>query len=362
MNNRVDVHDGWLRVTFGDPGGGTADFHLRWLRHNCDVDRHPLTRERIACSSELPDQLGARSAAIEGDALVVTWAHDERTSRYALDWLREHAYARDRAIVPPPSADPSRLEIALPGATLGELAARALARTNERGAAIVRRGPSATRPEDETESILEAFAATGLEVIGTHFGRIEDLRTDNTTNDNTDQLGYTDAAVDLHTDQPFLDRPPRWQLLQSIRAADHGGENDVVDAQAAARHLRSVDAEAYAILTGTPVVFHRRQAAFERTVVSPVLEEAGDAVRVRFSYFTMAPHRVPFERMESFYRAYDRFSRLVRDPRHRTRFTLAPGDFLLYDNRRMLHGRTAFRGARWLRGVYFDRPATASAA
>ena len=110
------------------------------------------------------------------------------------------------------------------------------------------------------------------------------------------------------------------------------------------------------------MVFHRRQAAFERTVVSPVLEEAGDAVRVRFSYFTMAPHRVPFERMESFYRAYDRFSRLVRDPRHRTRFTLAPGDFLLYDNRRMLHGRTAFRGARWLRGVYFDRPATASAA
>ena len=34
-------------------------------------------------------------------------------------------------------------------------------------------------------------------MVETHFGRIEDLRTDNTTNQNTDQLGYTDAAINL---------------------------------------------------------------------------------------------------------------------------------------------------------------------
>ena len=37
------------------------------------------------------------------------------------------------------------------------------------------------------------------------------------------------------------------------------------------------------------------------------------------------------------------------------RFLLNAGDYLLYDNHRMLHARTAFRGARWLRGIYFDR-------
>jgi gamma-butyrobetaine dioxygenase len=58
--------------------------------------------------------------------------------------------------------------------------------------------------------------------------------------------------------------------------------------------------------------------------------------------------------MEAFYRAYDRFARLVRHPRHRMQFLLKEGDFLLYDNRRMLHGRTGFRGPRWVRGVYFD--------
>ena len=40
----------------------------------------------------------------------------------------------------------------------------------------------------------------------------------------------------------------------------------------------------------------------------------------------------------------------VRDARHHYRFALAPGDFLLYDNHRM----PAFRGARWVRGIYFD--------
>ena len=50
-------------------------------------------------------------------------------------------------------------------------------------------------------------------MVPTHFGRYEDLRTDNTTNANTDQLGYTNAAVDLHSDQTFLAAPPRFQCV-----------------------------------------------------------------------------------------------------------------------------------------------------
>ena len=72
----------------------------------------------------------------------------------------------------------------------------------------------------------------------------------------------------------------------------------------------------------------------------------------------MAPHARPFAEMEEWYRAYDRFMRLVRDPRHQLRFALRPGDLVLYDNHRMLHARSGFRGARWVRGVYFDEPAT----
>jgi len=76
--------------------------------------------------------------------------------------------------------------------------------------------------------------------------------------------------------------------------------------------------------------------------------------QIRSSYFTMAPHRVSFERMTAWYRAHDSFARLCRDERHQLRFGLSPGDFVLYDNLRMLHARTGFSGPRWVRGIYLD--------
>lgn len=208
----------------------------------------------------------------------------------------------------------------------------------------------------DTEAIIEALAALGLDVRSTHFGRIEDLRTDNTTNQNTDQLGYTDAPVELHTDQPFIQSPPRFQLLQAIRSADEGGENIVADARGALEYLRRVDEASWRLLVSTPVRFHRRQKAFESIVDTPLFTTDGHGTlrQVRHSYFTFAPHRLPFAEMEAFYRAYQRFQRIVHDPRHHWRFLLAPGDVLFYDNHRVLHARTGFRGARWVRGVYFD--------
>ncbi len=347
----VELHPGWIRVPLPS---GYADFHLKWLRHQCDQDRHPLTRERLVDSSQLADEWVVTEARIEDDALVVRWASDGRQSRYPLHFLEEYAYAKNRVAAPPPPSDLLAITLFRQD-DLATTVAESLARLAQHGAVVVRRTESQTvPPEDETEALIDAFLAHGLRVIGTHFGRIEDLRTDNTTNANTDQLGYTDAAIGPHTDQPFLDAPPRLQLLQAIRAADSGGENHITDARAAASYLRDLDSHSYEVLTTTPVDFHRRQAAFERRVVSPILSKAGDPFLVRYSYFTMAPLRLPFAKMEDFYRAYDRFARIVRDPKHQYRFTLRAGDFVLYDNHRMLHARTAFVGRRWVRGIYFD--------
>jgi gamma-butyrobetaine dioxygenase/trimethyllysine dioxygenase len=329
------------------------------LRYACEGDLHPTTNERVVCSSELPDDVRAERAWLAEDGLHVVWSHDQRESVYELSWLEAHAYARgrDRSAPTPPPSDVRAFEIDAAALDDGASVARAVELVARHGAAIVRSGTAARRePEHQTERLIDAFVAQGLRVVGTHFGRIEDLRTDNTTNQNTDQLGYTDAAIELHTDQPFLDHPPRYQLLQSIRAAEVGGENAIVDGLAAAELLKAEDHVAYEILRRTPVTFHRKQKAFERSVTSPIFVGSREGgFQIRYSYFTLAPHRLPFDEMEGFYRAYDRFARLVRDPQNQLRFLLRPGDYLLYDNHRMLHARTAFRGARWVRGIYFDR-------
>ncbi len=350
----VETHASHLRVHFGSSKPSHADFHYLWLRNACDDDRHPLTRERILDASDLSLEVRPKAARIEGSVLVVEWEGESRVSRYPEEFLRQHAYAADREAVSPPPSDVQAIELDAAELSTEAAAAAAHERVRRDGAVIVRRFAGGRDPEAATKLIVEAFAARGLGVRTTHFGYIEDLRTDNTTNANTDQLGYTDAPVDLHTDQPFLEDPPRYQLLQCLRPAAEGGENQVADAQAAARYLASENRDAAELLRTLPVRFHRKQKAFEAIVDAPILRDDAQGFQVRASYFTLAPHQHSFDRMEAYYAAYRRFFRLVRDPRHQYRFRLDAGDFLFYDNHRMLHARSSFRGARWLRGIYFD--------
>ncbi len=355
MKPAFDARPDFLRVHFASGAPATADFHWFWLRHLCDCCRHPQTRERTLRPSDVPLEITPRSVAIspDGERMFVVWpdGSGDHASEYALAWLRANAYAPDAGALAPPPSDTSNVELrAAAFASGGELARACYERVIESGAALVRAAGS------DTERLIDDFVSLGLRVIPTHFGRIEDLRTDNTTNQNTDQLGYTDAAVDLHTDQPFLAEPPHFQMLHCMQPASEGGDSAVADARAAAEYLRRTDVQAYEQLSTVPIRFHRVQKSFEKLHVSPLLElRDGALFRVRSSYFTMAPQTLAFERMEAWYRAHDRFARLVRDVRNQFRFALAAGDFVLYDNYRMMHARTSFRGARWLRGVYFDR-------
>ncbi len=49
-----------------------------------------------------------------------------------------------------------------------------------------------------------------------------------------------------------------------------------------------------------------------------------------------------------------RWARLCNNPDFQYKFVLGSGDFVFYDNHQMFHARHGFRGARWMRGVYFD--------
>ncbi len=63
------------------------------------------------------------------------------------------------------------------------------------------------------------------------------------------------------------------------------------------------------------------------------------------------------------YEALRVFSRYAHDPRFQIRFAYAEGDLVVFDNRRVLHGREPFAstGARRLVGCYMDRDDVLSA-
>ncbi len=341
----VHPREGYLRVEFMGAGARWADYHYLWLRHFCPCCRHPETGERTLCASTLPADARPSGVAIRDDDLILEWkeAGGVHVSRYPLAWLSENAYAAER-----PDVARAATDLELRSDALGEDLTRTCVERLHADGAVVVRGAG-----NDTNSLIDAFEAEALRVIPTHFGRIEDLRTDNTTNQNTDQLGYTDAVVDLHTDQPFIEHPPRFQMLHCMRPAARGGDNAVADGLQAARLLRSLDAPAFALLSTVPVRFDRRQKEFQSLQVRPIIElREGEPHQVRASYFTYGPHRIAFDTLEAWYRAYARFAAILEE--QAVRFRLEAGDFLLYDNHRMLHARTGFEGARWMRGVYFD--------
>ena len=77
---------------------------------------------------------------------------------------------------------------------------------------------------------------------------------------------------------------------------------------------------------------------------------------VHYNNRSAAPFDMPYDEMSGFYEAYRTFARLLHRPELEFRFTLLPGECLVFDNERILHGREGQSDPeRYLQGCYIDR-------
>jgi gamma-butyrobetaine dioxygenase len=79
---------------------------------------------------------------------------------------------------------------------------------------------------------------------------------------------------------------------------------------------------------------------------------------VHYNNRSIAPLRLSLDDTQAFYGAYRKFALLLRDPAFQLKFRLRSGDLVVFDNQRILHGRTPFssaKHARHLRGCYLTR-------
>ena len=67
-----------------------------------------------------------------------------------------------------------------------------------------------------------------------------------------------------------------------------------------------------------------------------------------------APFLLPPDEMTAFYDALRSVEELANDPRLQWQHVLAPGEAMLFDNWRVLHGRKAYSGRRTLCGAYLN--------
>jgi gamma-butyrobetaine dioxygenase len=203
-------------------------------------------------------------------------------------------------------------------------------------------------------TVLEVGAVFGF-TRATNFGVLFDVRSTPAAVD----LAYSAMALPPHTDNPYRTPVPGVQLLHCLRNETSGGLSTLVDGFAVAEDLRREQPQAFDMLASTPVRFRFIDATSEITASAPLIElDASGAPRAihfntRLDYVPLLPPA----QLEAYFRARRQFDRRVRSPQFQLNFLLRAGDLVMFDNCRLLHGRTGFdpaEGARHLQGCYID--------
>lgn len=189
----------------------------------------------------------------------------------------------------------------------------------------------------------------------TNFGALFDVRSTPAATD----LAYTAMFLDPHTDNPYRAPVPGIQLLHCLANETRGGLSTLVDGFAVAEALRREDPEVFAVLSSTPVRFKYLDADTELTASAvPIELDATGALRaIHFSPRLDFVPLLPQAQLSAYYRARRAFAQRLRAPDFELRFLLDAGDLVMFDNCRLLHGRTGFdpaEGLRHLQGCYID--------
>jgi len=340
--------------------GGVSDFPSLWLRDNRPGDRDAHSGQRLIDIADVPEQPRIRTAVRENGGVRIDWEGETGSASFSFQWLATHAPGR---------ATP-RAELAvrtwLEGAALAarrDFAWASAAALRARPAArlawltrLVQDGLAFMEEVPADEGALLALMPLVGRVLQTNYGLTFDVR----SVPQPENLAYSDLGLGLHTDNPYRDPVPGFQALHALVASNEGGESLFADGFALAAHLRETAPQAFAELTGTPVPFLYRSRDAELYAERPLIQLSADGkiVAVHYNNRSIAPLGIPPAAIARFYAAYRRFAALMRETRFQLRTHLGSGTLVVFDNQRILHGRTGFSSARFprhLRGCYLTR-------
>jgi trimethyllysine dioxygenase len=340
-----------LRVTWDD--GATSCYPWRWLRdHSHDEHTlHPLTLQRLIHSARLTDDPAVTALA---DEQAVRLTFGDGAAMLPLDFLRAYrrpATARAHDDIEPvlwhtaAELDGCRHryeEVSTTDEGLGEF----LLTVARHGFAICDGTPAST---EATEALIRRIGYVRETVFGGFWSFTDDLSKADTA--------YTSLELLPHTDGTYSHDAPGLQMLHCLRFDGSGGSSTLVDGFAIAAHLRTHEPDTHRVLSTVDIPGHYLGDDAHLRSARPVLRHDRHGVLRQVSYNTAdrAPFLLAADEMNVLYDALAAFDALTNDTTRQWQHVLRPGEALLFDNWRVLHGRHAYEGTREMCGAYLNR-------
>jgi gamma-butyrobetaine dioxygenase len=334
-----------------------SKLHPLWLRDNCccALCLHQVTRENLLDLRDIPEDIQAASVEVDAEgALCVTWSHSDHVSRFNPAWL--YATSGLQPASPMSTALWDTAQFSEPptffadnGLISDELLYEVLLSVGRHGIARLRDLPTDIQ-------LVEDFALRIGAIRETHFDRIFDV----ISKADGDSNAYTSEYLAAHTDIPTRESPPGIQILHSRIAEAKGGESLMTDGFKVAQDIEQEFPEHYKTLTSTKWCYANRAGPKDYRWEAPTigLDDQGKLLEIRMLPFSRAPLQASFEDIQKAYAALRCYMEKANSPKYQMSFPFRAGDLIIFDNRRVLHGRAKFypsTGDRALRGTYLDR-------
>ena len=353
----VEARDGGIVVRWND--NSSMRLPSFWLRDNCHCAdcRHPGNGQKLYEIVDLSADLAVIEAMVAPDQSIrVLWSDGHR-SEYTSAWLNTHDLADSarEARRPQPRLWGKALENDLPvgdwSAMLQDPDAELawLERYTVLGFGLLKNVPK------KAGMVAEVGDHLGFVRI-TNYGRLFDV----ISVPNPNNLANTALGLGVHSDNPYRHPSPGVQLLHCLESDAPGGDTLLVDGFHAADILRKENPDAFALLATVPMTFHFADAGADLEARQTLITADMDGVitAVHFNNRSADWLDAPTDLASRWYDAYRTFAQILKRPALELVFKLAPGDCVVMQNDRALHGRTAFDpnlGRRHLQGCYIDR-------
>eukprot|EP00759_Apiculatamorpha_spiralis_P056623 PhF_6_TR8272/c1_g2_i4/m.12634/K00471/E1.14.11.1; gamma-butyrobetaine dioxygenase len=333
--------------------GAVSTLHSHWLRDNDPSHRH-ATGQRTTYLKNF-SSLGnlshaqltpASTSSGSPGELHLKW-DDGHVASYQEEFLRRHARYRDDTVNPP-----KVLTVDTPVPCHGF---NSFYNDDKALHAFLDASSSTVLPcSVDAQRMTKPFSTYAAELMlrntpcTAHHGRsvVEKGPKNN--------IAYTGEYLDLHMDLAYFESPPGFQLLhcQRFDADVKGGDSFFMDVFHAAKVLRERNPDAFNTLCRIPASFMKDD--MDRPIPAQYFFHAPHIhVCPYTNHITKVYWSPPFEAplhvsnpvdVEAMYHARQAFWSVIEDLRktHEFRFKMVPGDCVVFNQVRVLHGRDAF--------------------